>query len=100
MDKIKWLKKYTYDPEDTPFISKQKEILNEPVDERIEKITDLDEKVHSENLIYRYEGNTDDVNFNEFDNALDIVHKIREGKKDLADVKYNQQKCKSFLGKI
>ena len=41
---LKQLKKYTYDGEDTPFISKQKEIFNEFVDERREKITDLDKK--------------------------------------------------------
>ena len=36
--------KYEYDAEDTPLISKQKEIFNEFVDERLEKITDLDKK--------------------------------------------------------
>ena len=41
---IKTIKKYAYDAEDTPFISKQKEIFNELVDERLEKITDLDKK--------------------------------------------------------
>ena len=30
-----------------------------------------------------------DVNFNQFDNALDIIDKIRDGKIDLADVKNN-----------
>ena len=39
---VKTIKKYAYDAKDTPFISKQKEILNELVDERCEKITDLD----------------------------------------------------------
>ena len=42
------IKKYTYDPNDTPFISKQKEIFNKLVDERLEKITDLDKKVNCE----------------------------------------------------
>ena len=42
---------HSYDSEDTPFISKQKEIFNELVDERLEKITDLDEKVNSNDLI-------------------------------------------------
>ena len=51
-------------------------------------------------LTYRYKGNTDDVKFDEFDNALDIVNKIRDGKKDRVDVKNNQQKFKSLLGKI
>ena len=38
------IKKYIYDPNDTPFISKQKEIFNKLLDERLEKITDLDKK--------------------------------------------------------
>ena len=40
---IKTIEKYDYDDEDTPFISKQKKI-NGLVDERLEKITDLDQK--------------------------------------------------------
>ena len=72
----KTIKKCDYDVEDTPFISKQKEIFNELVDKRLEKITDLDKKkVDSDDLIYRYKGNTADVKFNEFDNALDVIDK-------------------------
>ena len=41
---IKKIKKYDSDAEDTPFVSKQKEIFNKLVDERSEKITDLDKK--------------------------------------------------------
>ena len=37
----KTIKKYAYDAEDKPFISKQKEIFKELVDERREKIIDL-----------------------------------------------------------
>ena len=40
----KMIKKYAYDLEDTPFISKQKEIFNKLIDERREKIADLDKK--------------------------------------------------------
>ena len=40
-------------------ISKQKEIFNELVDERLEKVVDLDKKkVNSDDLIYKYKGNT------------------------------------------
>ena len=99
-DKVKTIKNYSYDSEDTPFISKQKKIFNELVDERLKKITDLDERVKSENLIYRYKGNTADSKFDEFDNALGIINKIWDDKTDLADVKANQQQLKSFLGKI
>ena len=35
---VKTIKKYTFDDKDTPLISKQKEIFNELVDERFEKI--------------------------------------------------------------
>ena len=69
------------------------------MDERLEKITDLDERVNNDDLIYRYKGNIADAKFDEFDNALDIVNKIREDKTELADVKNNQQKLKSSLGK-
>ena len=47
---VKSIKKYGYDDEDTPFISKRKEIFNELVDERREKITDLDKKVNSNSI--------------------------------------------------
>ena len=75
-------------------------MCNEIVDERREKITHLDKKVNSDDLIYRYKGNTADVKFNEFDNAFDIIDKIRDGKIDLADVKNNQEKFKSYLGEM
>ena len=85
------IKKYTYDPNDTLFISKQKEIFNKLVHERLEKITDLDKKVNSDDLIYRYKGRLADTKFDEFDNALGIINKIRDGKKDLAGVKKNKK---------
>ena len=66
----------------------------------LKKITDLDQRVNSNDLIYRYKGNTADAKFDEFDNALSIINKIRDGKKDLSDVKYNQEKFKSSLGEI
>ena len=88
------IKKYTYDPNDTPFISKQKEIFNKLVDERLEKITDLDKKVNSDDLIYRYKGKLADTKFDEFDNGLVFINKIRDGKKDLAEIKNDQQKFK------
>ena len=52
-EQVKTIKKYNYDAEDTPIISKQKEIFNELVDERLEKINDLHKKVNSDDLIYR-----------------------------------------------
>ena len=92
--------KYKYDPKDTPFISRQKEIFNKLVDERLGKITDLDKKVNRNDLIYKYKGKFADTNFMEFDNALGIINEIGDGKKDLAEVKSNQQDFKLYLGEI
>ena len=58
------------------------------------------EKVNSDNLICRYKINIVDVKFDEFDNAFDIIDKIRDGKIDLSDVKKSQEKFKSYLGEI
>ena len=70
------------------------------MDERLEKITDLDKKVNSDGLIYRYKGNTADVKFDEFDNAVNIINKIQNGKLRLEHVKSNQEKFRYYLGEI
>ena len=57
-------------------------------------------KANSDDLIYRYKGNIADAKFDKFYNALDIIDKIRNGKIDLADVKNNQEKFKSYVGEI
>ena len=80
-EKLKTVKKYDYDAEDTLFVSKQKEIFNELVDERPKKIINLNKKVDKNDLIYRYKKSTaPNLDFNEFDNALDIIDEIRDGK--------------------
>ena len=81
-------------------ISKQKEIFNELVDERLAEITDLDKKIYSDDLIYRYKGRTADAKFDKFDNVLDILNKIRNGKTSLTDVENNQAKFKSNLSEV
>ena len=50
---IKTIKKYCYYAEDTPYISKQKEMFNKLVDERHEQTSDLSKKVNKDDLIYR-----------------------------------------------
>ena len=57
-------------------------------------------KVISDNLIQRYEGRIADAKFDKFDNALDIIDKIRNGEISLADVKNNQAKFKSNLDEV
>ena len=57
-------------------------------------------QINSDDLIYRYKGNTPDLNFGEFDNAFDIIDKVRDGKINLSDVKNNQEEFKFDLGQI
>ena len=57
-------------------------------------------KVNSDDFIYRCKGNTADVKFNEFNNALDTIDKIRCGKVDRANLKNNHKKLKYYLGEI
>ena len=52
---IKKITKCTYNNEDIPLTSKQKEIFHKLVDERLDEITKSDKKVNSD-LIYKYKG--------------------------------------------
>ena len=81
-------------------ISKQKEIFNKLADERLEELTKLDKKVNPDDLICKYKGPNADAKFNEFDNALDLLDKIREGGISIADAKNNQAEFKSDLSEI
>ena len=48
----------------------------------------------------RYKSRTADAKFDKFDNALDILDKLRNGKTSLTDVKNNQAKFKSNLSEV
>ena len=51
-------------------IWKQKEIFNELVDGRLDEITELDEKISTDDLMHKYKSHTADAKFDEFGNAL------------------------------
>ena len=72
-------------------ISKQKEVFNKLVDERLKEITKLDKNVNLDDLIYRYKGSTADAKFNEFDNDFSLLDKTRDGKISLAGAKMIKQ---------
>ena len=74
-------------------ISEQKQIFNKLIDERLEEITKLDEKVSPDDLIYRYKGSSADVKLDKFDNALRGWHKCSLYKK-------NHTKFKSDLDEM
>ena len=57
-------------------------------------------KVSPDKLIYRYKDPTADVKFNEFDDAVSLIDKIREVEMSLVDAKNVQIKFKSKLNEI
>ena len=91
---------FFFDDEDSPLISEAKEIFNELAGKRLNEITKLDEKVNRDDLIYRYKGRTPDENFDKYDNALDLINKIKNGQMKLADVKNDQVNLRSSLREI
>ena len=50
---VKTIKKYDYYDEDSPLISKQREVFHKLIDKRYDEINALDQKVNRNNLIYR-----------------------------------------------
>ena len=58
----------------------------------------MDEKVNRGDLVYRYKGKSSDEKFDKYDNALDLINKIRNGEIKFSDVKNYQIKFKSYLG--
>ena len=60
------------------WFQKQKEIFNELVNERSDKITKLEKKVDRDNLVDRYKENSPDEEFSTYDNALDLIDKIKK----------------------
>ena len=80
--------------------SENKTKIHEIVDRRIEKITNLDKNINSDDLIYRYKCNTANAKLDGFDNALNIINKIQNGEISLSDVKNIQEKFKSYFGEI
>ena len=60
----------------------------------LDNITELDKKVNRYGLIYRYRGKTPEEKFNTYDNALDLIDKIKNGEIKLAEAKNEQIRFK------
>ena len=74
----KLIKKAKLDSDDDLAILRQKEIYNELTEEKKTEIKILDKSVDRSKLIYKYKGNTSDVNFGEyFGNKYLIKQKMK-----------------------
>ena len=59
-----------------------------------------DKKVHLDDLIYRYKGNTTNEEFNTYDKVLDLINKVKHGEIKLEEAKTDQINFKSGLCEI
>ena len=78
---IKSIEKFTYNINDSPIFLKEKEICNKLTKESFEKINNLHKRVDINKIRFRYKGNTADEEYSKFDNALDLISKIRDMEK-------------------
>ena len=96
---IKSIEKCTDDINDSPIVLKEKETYNKPTEESFEKIN-LDKRVDIDKLVFEYKGNNPDEDFSKFDNALDLINKIKDGEISLNEAKDDQTKLISDMGEI
>ena len=76
---------------------KEKEIYNRVVDKEREreKIEKLDENIHTSKLEFKFKGNTKNEDFSNYDNALDLINKIKFGATSLSKVKKSKKSLKT-----
>ena len=94
------VKKIEYGADDDSKLLRQKEIYNELTEEKKNEIEKLDKMVNRKKLLYTYKGNTADVDFSNFNGAIDTINKIASGDISLSKAINNQYKLKSELGKV
>ena len=76
-------------------VLKEKEIYDKLTEESFGKINNLEKRVDTNKLV-----NATDEDFSKFDNAFDLIHKIRDGEISLNEAKDEQAKLKSKMGQI
>ena len=97
---MKSIEKFTYDINDSPIVLKEKEIYNKLTEESFEKINNLDKIVDTNKLVFKYNGNAANEDLSKFDNALDLINKVRDGEISLNEAKEEQAKLKSCMGEV
>ena len=97
---IKSIEKFTYNIGDSPLALKEKEIYNRLTEEHFDKTNNLDKSVDTNKLICKCKGDTASEHFSGFDNALNLIEKIRNGEISLNEAKDEQEKLKSKNGEI
>ena len=63
-------------------------------------MNNLEKRVDIDKLVFKYKADTSDANFSKFDNALDLINKIRDGEITLNEAKNEQTALGSNMGQI
>ena len=98
----KSIEKARFDSDDDLAILRKKELHNELTEEKKTEIKNLDNSVDRDKnkLIYKYKGNTSDVDFSEYYGSIDLINKIKDGDVSLKQATDDQYKLKVKLGDI
>ena len=97
---IKSIGKFNYDINDSPLALQEKEIYNKLTEESFEKIKNLNKRINNNKLVFKYKGNTVDEDFSRFDDAFELISKIKDGEISLNEAKDEQAKLKSKIREI
>ena len=84
---------------DSPLILKEKGLFYKLANEELNKITELDNKVYTGDLIYGYKGKTHEEKRKEFFSAIGLIDKIRDGPKTYLIQKLIRQNLNQSLVK-
>ena len=98
----KSIEKAKFDFDDDLAIFRQKEIYNELTEEKKTETENLDKSVDRDKdmLIYKYNVNTSNVDFNKYIGAIDLINEIKGGDISLNKAVNDQYELKSKLGEI
>ena len=74
----------------------QKELYNELTEEKKTEMKNLDNSVDrdKDKLIYKYRGNTSDVDFSKYYGTIDLINKIKDGDFSLKQAINDQYRLK------
>ena len=72
----KSIKEVEYGADDYQMLLRQKEIYNELTEEKNNEIEKLDKMINRKELLCKYKGNTADVDFSNFNDAIDAINKM------------------------
>ena len=98
----KSIKKAKFNSDDDLAILRQKELYNELTEVKKTEIENLNKSVgrDKDKLIYKYKGNTSDVDFNECSGAIDLINKIKDADISLKKTVNDQYELKPKIGEI